>query len=308
MSWQPYPTDDWLAERHTINGPWPEGLAIMDLRFWADTSAPKQGQKTPSRRALARLWGWSPSRVDRLHRSGRWRDPAKTKSTHAEAAPTHAEAGSTQPTMDRPQLSLVSDARRSSPDARRSRSDAPLDTRARQQGTRNKEQEEKKGPPHPDWVAAVESYNLARGALGLREHKPDPKRGNGVHILRMLKRYGLQDTVKVFKWWSWQSKDKVRKYYKGPETLLRHFEQYRDNYDMGRDPSPDNGADVDAEWSTIMAIASKLEGIAARDAMVAQGIDFAVIQRIGGLAAVGRCTAYQARELKARYANERNNR
>lgn len=65
----------WSAQRLLIPGPWPEVLAAVDLRYWADPKA-NGHQRRPSYRDLAAAWGWSLGRVQRfVIDADRWVDP-----------------------------------------------------------------------------------------------------------------------------------------------------------------------------------------------------------------------------------------
>jgi len=67
--------DLWAVERWRIATPWPECLAVLDLRFWSDPH-PSNRRERPSCRVLAETWGWSRGRTQRLITDReRWADP-----------------------------------------------------------------------------------------------------------------------------------------------------------------------------------------------------------------------------------------
>jgi len=70
---------DWEAARLELAGSivWPRALAIVDLRYLQDRALRPRGS-FPSRRKLAEIWQWSPSKVSRLLIDVEaWSDPAK---------------------------------------------------------------------------------------------------------------------------------------------------------------------------------------------------------------------------------------
>lgn len=79
--WVPFDVTTWGAQRLSQPGPWVEALAVLDLRYWADSKA-CEGRKRPSHRRLGEAWGWHHSKVGRfINQQGTWADPY-----HAEAS------------------------------------------------------------------------------------------------------------------------------------------------------------------------------------------------------------------------------
>jgi len=73
--WIRFDVTGWGAQRLHVCGPWPESLAVLDLRYWADPLACDKRPR-PSTRALGRAWGWSESKARRfIGRQGSWADP-----------------------------------------------------------------------------------------------------------------------------------------------------------------------------------------------------------------------------------------
>lgn len=76
--WFTVPASSWARDRKAIPAPWPEVLAVADLRFWDDPIA-CGGEARPSLRTLGALWGWGKNRVDALvNDEQRWRDNGGT--------------------------------------------------------------------------------------------------------------------------------------------------------------------------------------------------------------------------------------
>jgi hypothetical protein len=71
----------WTRQRLLIRGYWPEVLATIDLRYWADPIACGH-QRRPSYRELANVWGWSLSKVARFVTDvEKWTDPYRRRDT-----------------------------------------------------------------------------------------------------------------------------------------------------------------------------------------------------------------------------------
>lgn len=76
---------DWGIARTHLAGTitWPLALAVVDLRYLQDQALRPRG-RFPTRRQLAAIWGWSPSKVSRLLVDvDRWSDPAKREAWDA---------------------------------------------------------------------------------------------------------------------------------------------------------------------------------------------------------------------------------
>jgi hypothetical protein len=79
MSWHRTDNQHWSEARESLAGTieWPRSLAICDLRYLQDVAL-GPGGSLPSRNTLAKVWGWSKTRVSRLLQDvDAWSDPMK---------------------------------------------------------------------------------------------------------------------------------------------------------------------------------------------------------------------------------------
>jgi len=95
--WTPCANDWWPVVAESLTQPWPREAACMDLRWSVD-----QRGDVPSRRQLAKRWGWTPGKVRGLLRSpDEWWDPKKGEAPRL-ASPRPADKPKTGPTLHPP--------------------------------------------------------------------------------------------------------------------------------------------------------------------------------------------------------------
>jgi len=77
VGWEACRVEWWIDIAHALEQsgqPWPDGAALMDLRFWEGQIRLGRTKRIPSRRRLMRRWSWSDHEVRKMLKSEQWLD------------------------------------------------------------------------------------------------------------------------------------------------------------------------------------------------------------------------------------------
>jgi len=232
-------SDAWEKAREAIAGPWPEALVEMDLAYWSDPISCERKSR-PGVRTLAETWGWGKTKASDFIRAWDTRQSADTSRTvGGQAADTRPTANASNPATSG-----------QSADTSRTVGGQPLvDTRARSSLVSRLSEEQqapKAARTPPGWEEAVEVYQTVyRPAIGKRVHPPlQPDRGNGRHLATLLKRHGVDETVRLLRHCATSPKRSyLREQGYDLQTVVRHSADYLDDA-INEAPRPRPAPDV----------------------------------------------------------------